>query len=105
MAIIGRISQGDSLQQMEIKTEGQMIIPKLARRVSLLDNDWTEQIVIDALAEIFSVFRKVVKEHAAIDEKRDRLLIHRKIFSGKSNKKKLEWLHKILNGIDVEEEK
>ena len=33
------------------------------RRVSLLDKNWAEQIVIDVASEIFLVFKKVVNEN------------------------------------------
>ena len=37
LAIIARISQGDSKEQLQIKKEGLTLVPTLDRRISLLD--------------------------------------------------------------------
>jgi hypothetical protein len=72
-------------------------VPKLARRISLLDIDWTERVVLEALNEIFTVFQRVIREHKVIEEKSD------EIFSKMANLKEkhyLKTLFKILNGTD-----
>ena len=76
----------------------------LTRKISLLDIDWTEKIVVDALTEIFIVFRRLLNDHKSIGDKRSQIIQNRKKFKGKSVEKQLQALHEIIAGFENDEE-
>ena len=102
MAIIGRISHGDSLSQVQLDSAA----PKLARRISLLDTNWSEIIIVEALTEVLSVFQKCVSEHELIDTKRTQIMEKIKLFANQKTEdsKILKELHKVLYGADKPDE-
>ena len=78
--------------------------PVLTRRISLLDIDWTEKIVVDALREIFIVFRRVLNDHKSIVDKKSQIIQNRKKFHKKSDKEQLKALNEIIAGFKNDEE-
>ena len=60
--------------------------PKLARKLSLLDTNWSEKIATEALNEIFVVFKRVIDDLGRIELHREAILKQRRYFSGKAEK-------------------
>ena len=76
--------------------------PKLARKISMLDVNWAEQITRDGLEEIFFLMQRMVDDHAKIDElQEDFLEAFEKSCKGKKTKdwdekKPLRVLHRLM---------
>ena len=69
LAIIGRIAHGDRIQNtVDIGSaeEGETEVKNVAKFISVLDKNWTQQIVQDVVTEIFLVFKKVIAEARTI---------------------------------------
>ena len=50
-AIVSRIAHGDKLKEVSVQDNA----PKLAKVISLLDTNWAEKILFEALTEIFTL--------------------------------------------------
>ena len=56
LAIIARIAESDEVETINIKKDGFTNIPEMSKNKSVLDHNWSELLVGQALDEMFRIF-------------------------------------------------
>ena len=56
MAIIARISESDAIEAIKLESKEVKQSPTIAKIKSVIDQDWSEQLVGQALDEMFRIF-------------------------------------------------
>ena len=63
-AIISRIAHGDKLKEVSVQDNA----PKLAKVISLLDTNWSEKILLEALSELFMLIETRLESFPGIEK-------------------------------------
>ena len=56
LAILARISENDAVQTIKLQSQGASAVVDLVKSKSVLDQDWSEQLVGQVLNEIYRIF-------------------------------------------------
>ena len=64
---MARITDAKEIKSVELKTKGFTSIPKLTRMSTVMDQNYAELIVTNAINEVFRVFNKVLEDYNVIE--------------------------------------